>query len=156
MSGIPTETREDLDATVSLVFELMRLNPNVHISPFYIFTPYPGTELFNVALEHGMKPPSSLEEWASFRHEEINLFPDHKHFYESLYFTSLFLDRKAKDYTAPGWIRLLADLYRPVARFRTRRFFFKGLFEKQLMEVLLGLWQGAGQNMRRKKPLTAQ
>jgi hypothetical protein len=28
-----------------------------------IFTPYPGTPLFDRAVEHGFQPPKSLEEW---------------------------------------------------------------------------------------------
>ncbi len=156
MCGIPGETREDLQQSVDLALRLLKINPNVHISPFYIFTPYPGTDLFRVAQEQGLETPTSLEQWARFRHEEVNLFPEKRHFYESLYFTSLFLDRKANDYTVPAWVRILSDIYRPVARFRTKNFFFHGLLERHAMNWLLDFWQDVGRNMKMKKPLAAQ
>ncbi len=155
MCGIPTESIAEVRMTVELIFQLLRLNPNLHVSPLYNFTPYPGTELFDTAVEMGMAAPTRLEDWARFRHEQTNLFPERRDFYESLYFTSLFVDHKTRDYDVPWAVRMLADLYRPVARFRTRHLFFRGLVERRAMDVALALWKGVGQNMAAKKPLAA-
>ena len=150
-----TESIAEVRMTVELIFQLLRLNPNLHVSPLYNFTPYPGTELFDTAVEMGMAAPTRLEDWARFRHEQTNLFPERRDFYESLYFTSLFVDHKTRDYDVPWAVRMLADLYRPVARFRTRPLFFRGLVERRAMDVALALWKGVGQNMAAKKPLAA-
>lgn len=141
MCGIPTETVEDIKATVDLMFALLKLNPHVRVSPLYNFSPYPGTELFEVALRHGMRPPDSLEGWALFRHDQANVFPERKRFYEALHFTSLFVDDKTREYGVPAWVRFLAKAYRPMARFRTRRLLFGGLIEKRAMDLTLAAWQ---------------
>ncbi|MBI2890232.1 MAG: B12-binding domain-containing radical SAM protein [Nitrospirae bacterium] len=144
MCGIPTETLEEVRMTVDLMFKLMALNRNVRVSPVYTFTPYPGTELFEIALQHGLRPPSTLDGWADFRYDQSRLFPQNKALYEALYFTSLFLDDKAREYGAPGWARVLAKMYRPVARLRAKNFFFKGLVEKRAMDLAMTGWRGEG------------
>jgi len=152
LCGVPTETRGELKETIDLMLRLTELNPHVHLSPIYNFTPYPGTELFDVAVEMGMPFPRTLEQWARFRHEEWNLFPDRKHFYESLYFTTLFLDDKASDYDAPLPIRLAARAYRPIARFRTKNFFFRGMVERRAMTAAMAAWKTIGRNLAARRP----
>ena len=48
MVGFPTETHEELMQTVDLALRLLDENPKAQISGFYIFVPYPGTELFDL------------------------------------------------------------------------------------------------------------
>lgn len=68
MSGVPTETDEDLSMTMSLIDEMASINPNMRVSGFQIFVPYPGTRLFDlVKNEYGFKPPDSLEDWANYK-----------------------------------------------------------------------------------------
>jgi radical SAM superfamily enzyme YgiQ (UPF0313 family) len=153
MCGIPTETIEEVKMTVDLIFRLLDSNPNLHVSPLYNFTPYPGTELFQVAQDLGMPMPSRLEDWADFRHEQTNFFPERRDFYESLYFTSLFVDDKTREYDVLATVRLLSSIYRPIARYRTRNFFFKGLLERPAMDVAMKVWRGVGQNILMRKPL---
>ena len=141
MCAFPTETDEDVRQSVDLAFDLIRRNPNVRISPFYNFSPYPGTDLFDHAVSLGLEVPSTLEGWASFDHSESNLDLGRRHFYESLHFTSLFLDDKVREYGMPPWAVALARLYRPVARFRTHHFLFRGLIEREIMQWVLNAWQ---------------
>ena len=152
LCGVPTETMEEVRMTVDLMFRLLRSNPNVHVSPVYNFTPYPGTSLFDVSVELGLQPPTTLEGWAGYRHESTNLFPDRRAFYESLYFTSQFLDDKTREYDVPRLVRAGARAYRPLARFRTKHLFFAGLVERRAMDVALATWE-VGRNMRARKPL---
>ena len=143
MCALPTETDEDVRQSVDLAFELIRRNPNIRISPFYNFSPYPGTDMFERAVALGLKVPATLEGWADFDHSESNLDLGRRSFYESLYFTSMFLDDKASEYGMPAWAVALARVYRPVARFRTRHFLFQGLIEREVMRWVLGAWKHA-------------
>jgi anaerobic magnesium-protoporphyrin IX monomethyl ester cyclase len=160
ISGFPGETEEDLRQTVELIFELMKLNPHVHISPLYIYTPYPGTDMFEEVVRHGFTPPARLQDWAgmsdwaSLSYDQANFTESRKKFYESLYFTSLFLDNKTREYTVPRLVRLLAGLYRPVARFRTRHFFFDGLIEQRVYRRAVSIWRGHRRRQGWKSPET--
>lgn len=66
MIGFPGEEYDELMETVDFALKLLEDNENVEIAGFYILVPYPGTEIFNIALEEGFQPPSCLEEWAKF------------------------------------------------------------------------------------------
>jgi radical SAM superfamily enzyme YgiQ (UPF0313 family) len=70
MIGFPTETSEDLNESVSLAFQFVEDNPMAGIY-FNNYTPYPGTELFDVAVEHGLKVPQRLEEWVAFNYRNL-------------------------------------------------------------------------------------
>ncbi len=61
--GFPGETKEDIAASFRLASKLKEMLPD-SLLPVYFYNPYPGTPLYNEALQLGMKPPESLEEWA--------------------------------------------------------------------------------------------
>lgn len=61
ISELPTETVEDFEATKQLIKDLGN-PPYQYVS----FLPYPGTELYNYCVQHGLEPPQSTEEWAAF------------------------------------------------------------------------------------------
>jgi len=64
LMGLPTETYEDLMQTKSIIDQILMVNPNAPIM-INIYHPYPGSELYELAKKHGLKEPSSLEEWCS-------------------------------------------------------------------------------------------
>ncbi len=64
--GFPTETRGDFDQTLALMEELGKILPRIRYG-VTLYTPYPGTPLYPLALESGFRPPDSLEGWG--RHE---------------------------------------------------------------------------------------
>lgn len=64
MAGFPTETEEDFQKTRSLMNKLKGENPRAVIWRINQYTPYPGTELFEIAVQNGFKPPERLEEWS--------------------------------------------------------------------------------------------
>jgi len=66
MGGFPTETTEELMTTVDLMIQLPKENPKAIIESLCMFTPHPGTELFELALKHGLEPPAKLSDWASW------------------------------------------------------------------------------------------
>jgi anaerobic magnesium-protoporphyrin IX monomethyl ester cyclase len=63
MAGFPTETREDIEKTLKLIGILKEQNPRAVIWKINKYTPYPKTELFNLALQCGFDPPKTFEEW---------------------------------------------------------------------------------------------
>jgi radical SAM superfamily enzyme YgiQ (UPF0313 family) len=127
-SGVPTETLEDIEATIAMIFRLLRENPHCQISGFNQFTPYPGTELFNLSVKHGFEPPQNLEGWIDFDESDCaknNPWIDskRKRLLDTLYFTGFFIDHKFNEhFTGRSWksrlIRTMVTMYRPVAMFR--------------------------------------
>ncbi len=63
MTGIPGETLEEAKKTYSLMFELLKINPQTRIIVPAIFRPYPGGELYKKCIESGFKEPTTLREW---------------------------------------------------------------------------------------------
>lgn len=62
--GFPTESRDEIDQTLTLINKLQSDNPHME-SPFVnIYTPYPGTPLYELAIKEGFVPPKDLEGWS--------------------------------------------------------------------------------------------
>lgn len=135
--GFPTETMEEIKQTIDLLLALLEINPKINNSPIYIYKAYPGTPMFELAVKEGLTPPTDLEDWAKLEWRNFGYFGNGKgsddrmsKTLESLYFVSNFLDRKVHVYDLPKIIRLLADLYRPVAKWRVKNLKFDFLIEK--------------------------
>lgn len=73
MSGLPTETIEDLHATTDLIVGMKKADRNIRIPSWRVFVPYPGTELYGISRDHGFVPPKNLEEWASYDFKTIRM-----------------------------------------------------------------------------------
>jgi radical SAM superfamily enzyme YgiQ (UPF0313 family) len=67
--GFPGETDEEVEDTYSLLDELRTLSPEPE-SRVHLFAPYPGTPLFDAAVEAGFEAPATLAEWSSFDYYE--------------------------------------------------------------------------------------
>lgn len=92
MVGHPRETEADLELTLNHIDDLMRIHPGLDISDIKIFTPYPGTEFYQDALDHGFVPPERLEDWAGYYWNRANipwLSPQQKRRLELISYTSL-------------------------------------------------------------------
>jgi radical SAM superfamily enzyme YgiQ (UPF0313 family) len=64
MIGFPGETRTEMEETVNLMGTLRRANPYAEPPFLNVYCPYPGTLLYQEAVESGFEPPRSLEGWA--------------------------------------------------------------------------------------------
>ena len=138
--GAPAETLEDLRETVKLIFRLHQINPNVRTSPLYNYTPYPGTQMYTEAIQAGFQPPASLEDWADMSFETCTRVWKKQWdeaFLQSLYLTSLMVDRKAEEYSESRLMRLAAKMYRPVARFRLKHLYFGAMAERLVAQRML-------------------
>ncbi|MGA3027528.1 MAG: radical SAM protein [Bryobacteraceae bacterium] len=68
LTCVPGEGVDDVKATLNLIVELARTS---YTSPYpfgtlHKYIPLPGTELYDVAIQHGLMPPMSVNGWASF------------------------------------------------------------------------------------------
>ncbi|OGW45684.1 MAG: hypothetical protein A2Y66_00875 [Nitrospirae bacterium RBG_13_41_22] len=75
MAGLPTETVKEVIDTVRMMKRLKRDNRKAVIHVINMYTPYPGTKLFDLAVKNGLKVPGSLEEWSRYHH--LNNFASH-------------------------------------------------------------------------------
>lgn len=129
-SGIPGETEDDIRLSTRLILQLTAENPNCQISGFHQYTPYPGNELFNVAVEAGFPVPQTLEEWGDQRFEDNAkkcpwIDSRRRRLLEMIYCMIYFVDGKYDMYFANNnWLlkamHPLINLYKPLARFRLR------------------------------------
>jgi anaerobic magnesium-protoporphyrin IX monomethyl ester cyclase len=126
MMGMPSETPEEFRASLRLADFLVSENPKA-AKTFNIYTPYPGTELYHLALQQGLKEPDRLEDWARFNFRNIPkesawIPPETKRLIENLDFPLMFLGTNfVNPYrrTRPVVVAL-AKLYSPIARYRVR------------------------------------
>lgn len=70
--GFPTETVNEIDNTIHLIDRLMCENPHLEPPFVNIYTPYPGTPIFDLAVKMGFVPPQTLEEWADISWNKTN------------------------------------------------------------------------------------
>jgi len=73
MSGLPTETFDELNQTIDLAFKLKQDNPAAQFESIVPYTALPGTPLYDLAIEHGLRPPESLSGWTIWNFEEYDL-----------------------------------------------------------------------------------
>ena len=94
LMGIPGETMDDVEASVELALRLREENPRSEIAGFYTYSPYPGTELYELAIEEGFQPPQTLEGWSrmSRHHRATPWVAEGKDCFETLTLTSKFVD----------------------------------------------------------------
>ena len=141
--GMPGETRQDLEQTVRMLFELLDENPEARIVATFCIVPMAGTALYDLAMElDPSQVPRRLEDWARI---ETDLFMPwfdeaHRRLVKAMFFSSMFIDKKAEDMSDSRAIRLFTRAYRPLARRRMRRLDFSFAPELRILEKGLGLW----------------
>lgn len=73
MVGVPTETEEEIQKTLEFIDKLKSENANLDLPFLNIYTPWPGTKLYELAIDNGFNPPKSLEEWSKYNWNSYNL-----------------------------------------------------------------------------------
>lgn len=63
--GFPTETWEETRQTIDLALEISRRVPNVNLM-IQTYLPFPGTDLFSLAVKEGFLVPRTAQEWGKF------------------------------------------------------------------------------------------
>jgi radical SAM superfamily enzyme YgiQ (UPF0313 family) len=126
--GFPTETKQEMFSTIQTCLQLVRENKNAY-TPVFVYTPYPGTPMYDFALQNGFIPPKSLEEWGYFGTTDwyFNfkswLNTKQANQLKSIEFTSLFSNKNIKYKINKPLTSLLFNLYHPVAKFRFKNHF---------------------------------
>jgi len=146
MMGFPTETQEDLRKSVSLAFKLLDENPRAETS-FNIYTPFPGTELFDMTVTHGLHIPERLEDWGSFNYRNLTqgapwLSAEMRRLVEMLDFCNFFVGKKIFHQSfaeTNPLVSFLIAVYAPLARQRMRHSWGRFPVEIKLAK-LLGLY----------------
>jgi anaerobic magnesium-protoporphyrin IX monomethyl ester cyclase len=128
MGGFPTETIHEVKDTIRLMARLVRDNPDAYTTPVQLYSPYPGTELYEYCVEQGMDFPQDLEGWTESGWEHIDyswLDPQEEQFLQKAAYFTFFLDGKtvAESMSSPlmqlaarsyGWwvrLRVALDFY---------------------------------------------
>ena len=165
MAGVPNEEREETLQTVDFMFELAASNPNAGTAPVAIYTPYPGTTLYDKAkLVYGMKLPDTLEGWSHFHFGENNnpfLSPRQKKFISKINVMSRFFERKAFERFCDNRFKPLLmgihSVYYRYLRLRLRLRFFEFMPEIpliRLMEKMYVHFFHRAQLSKLKRPVT--
>jgi anaerobic magnesium-protoporphyrin IX monomethyl ester cyclase len=146
MMGFPTETEEDLSESISLAQRLLDENPKADAS-FNIFTPFPGTELFDITVKNGLHPPECIEDWFPFNYRNLVqggpwLSEKMRHLVEVLDYCTFFIGKRPfvrpYDKNSPI-VTLLCNIYAPLARKRIKHFWYQFPVEIKLAK-LFGLY----------------
>jgi hypothetical protein len=108
------------------------------------YTPYPGTELDHVALQHGLKEPEKLEGWANFNYRRLAqdapwVPPETRKLVEGLDFPLMFLGKG--HFVVPykktnPLVVALGKLYHPIARYRIKHLDVRFPIETKTVKAL--------------------
>jgi radical SAM superfamily enzyme YgiQ (UPF0313 family) len=143
MLGLPTETPEDVEQTVRLADQLMRENPQ-STRAFNIYTPFPGTELYDMVKKMGFPEPEKLEDWARFNYRNVYgktpwISPETRKLVSILDYALMSSPRDNN----LGKIRkdeplsvMLARLYGPLARYRVKTMDTRFPIESHIIRLL--------------------
>jgi radical SAM superfamily enzyme YgiQ (UPF0313 family) len=142
--GFPGESEEEVQSTVNFAVRMVKENPNV-FTLIFVYCPYPGTELFKLAIDAGFQVPKRLEDWGNFTRDEWFLktdswlTPDQRKRYNNICFTSMFACKAGKTKISDWKFRMLFDLYHPLAKFRLQKNFHRFPVESFVQRKLLAL-----------------
>ncbi|HHT9125288.1 MAG TPA: B12-binding domain-containing radical SAM protein [Candidatus Brocadiia bacterium] len=94
MIGFPTESEEEIFMTVDLALRMLEDNNKAMIAGFYVVVPYPGTDLYDLALKYGFVQPDRLEDWAQYNRQHLATpwIQDKLDLIESVKLSSRFVD----------------------------------------------------------------
>ncbi|MEM3394251.1 MAG: hypothetical protein QXY79_04315, partial [Candidatus Methanomethylicia archaeon] len=125
---------------------LLQENPKAIIQSLFSVVPYPGTEMYQIAIKNGFDPPTNLEGWANFTPENwISKIPwvneKRRRDLKTLYFASIFIDEKINLTLSKNikttLLSSLAFFYRPVARYRLKKCGGRFQIEALFLDYLL-------------------
>jgi radical SAM superfamily enzyme YgiQ (UPF0313 family) len=139
VSGFPTETADDVKATLRMMMQLIDENPHARTSPLYNFLPFPGSAMWDEVIGgHGYAPPKELSDWKAYDWNHVNvgyLDADLKKLLNNVYWPSLFLDKKFDDYDMPFLFNMATRLYRPIGRYRVKKACFAFPIERHAAKL---------------------
>ncbi|MFA6549189.1 MAG: radical SAM protein [Candidatus Margulisiibacteriota bacterium] len=146
MCNTPTETRKELLMSMDLADWIYKADKKCRIS-FFTYAPYPGTEIYQIALKEGFNEPKNIAEWS-----QIGLSNKMDPIAENLFYISGLRFRGKKGDTTsknfPGAKRLLILPFELLARLRWKTRFL-GYFNLEKF-IIKRLFRYASRKVRTK------
>jgi anaerobic magnesium-protoporphyrin IX monomethyl ester cyclase len=137
MAGFPFETIDDIKKTLHLMDHLLKENPEAIVYKLQLYTPFPGTTLFEEVSGLGMTFPATLEGWAGYHYDHINYkgFTDeHRRFLEDFHLYTTFLDKKL--HSDSTFVRkLISGFYSRILHFRIDHGFYTSNYELYPLKI---------------------
>lgn len=143
--GMPGEERKDIADTIKLMWDISHIAPKNHYfaGPGF-YRPYPGTKMFEEAVELGFKTPTSFEEWRNLdlstigyiTEKELPWIKDNMDIYSYILevLPILIIDlTSARFYYV---MLLLRIILKPIAFIRIKTGFWRLLFEPHFLRFL--------------------
>jgi len=140
MIGIPGfNTDKELHDTVTLLDKMLTSkNQCVSGSAIFQYTPYPGSKLFNVAIQYGFKPASSFAGWSKMNLHNMHLPWVKKKYKNYVNYITLYILRRliAPVYPRTKVLRIVYQhLLDPILKWRwDNRYFSYFFLEKVMMD----------------------
>lgn len=138
MTGFPGETIWHTRQTLQLMRRLLQDNPQTHVYSLNIYSPYPGTPLYEKCKEDGMQSPQKLIEWT--RTDCLEPYAKQSGVKERAFYTkaqimTTYIDRKIWQHQRgiKGWLK---RLYSRVVQFRIKHDWYGLMPEIALLRVL--------------------
>lgn len=140
MMGLPTETPDELSDSLRLSRQLLKDNSRANTN-FNIYMPFPGTELYRLAVDQGLKEPNSLEEWASFNWKHLSeespwIVPETRSLISGLELPIILTSGKHRYKKANRIVKTLSALYQPLGRYRINNLNVQFPIEARLLRTL--------------------
>ena len=129
ISGYPTETNEELQMSVDLLFRLWKDNKNIIPGNVKPFIPYPGTPLYDMAVQYGFEPPSTVEGWAYITWDNYMkmktpwLSDKDKKMRVNLYYSTVLMNPEYM-FIRNKFFKLVTTMMSPLMKFRTKKLNF--------------------------------
>jgi len=140
ISGVPGENDNDIKKTIEVMFRLMNDNPNIRLGTIKPFICYPGTTIYEKALELGFVPPKHLDDWSSFVWTDyLNLrIPwvpkKRRELLSWLYYYSLLMNPEYM-FINSKLFKIIVSCLRPIAKWRMKHFMFNFPIEAWLIHI---------------------
>ena len=136
MTGFPRETKKEILASMNLADKLKKINKKAEITPFFICTANPGTDLYRFAQKYRKyTDPKSFEEWSTFSLNTVNMpWMNNKTSRQALniYYMTLILYLNEKDYSRTEFEKTLFQFLKTQAEQKWKKRDFDFDFERDL------------------------
>ena len=139
MIGFPTETREEILETCKMVVKLKKENHKCKTHGISVYTPYPGTPLYDLACKSGFDPPTTFEGWSNIywgsKDVAISLCEVEREFLDNVQDIS-YLNSDWFKYVIPQWLSILSKPARMWLNYRGQHQKFNASFELDIYRKL--------------------
>lgn len=140
MAGFPGETWDDIRNSIGLMTRLVINNSDSFLPALKIFTPFPGTELFEACKKYGFTPPQALADWASYNYNSAQFRWASKKktaLLERISYITYFLDQKAmlKHFGRNFLLKQLIKIYSKLVILRCKKHIYGFMPEVRVMKL---------------------